>query len=152
MDERTQRYERALVMAVHGISTTLRRLTTVFIEKSSDVYERLLLEKRLWKLNRHSNPYVRMCSRAGLIYISYDYHMTFTCPLQVRSAVFSLVSALCDQIPLFASGNVKLLCSAVLGSLAEDNPVVIGPLWEACLLLITKTEVKKRVLHNRPYC
>ena len=55
--------------------------------------------------------------------------------------MFTLASAVCEQLPQFATENVKILCSTVLGSLAEDDPVVIGSLWEACLLLITKTEV-----------
>ena len=60
---------------------------------------------------------------------------------QIRSSMFTLASAVCEQTPQFAAENVKILCSTILGSLAEDDPIVIGPLWEACLLLITKIEV-----------
>ena len=104
-------------MAVHSLSLILRQVSPDHLSKSSEVYQALLLEKRVWKLARYGNPYV-------------------------RAAVFSLVTALCERTPEFVGENMKVLCSAVLSSLGEDDPVVIGPLWEACLTLITKTEVR----------
>ena len=78
-DERVQRYERAVAMAVYGLGLTLQRLPSDFLERAeasagdgsasgtggaggegdtSISWEALLKEKRIWKLSRHSNPAV----------------------------------------------------------------------------------------------
>ena len=63
---------------------------------------------------------------------------------QVRAATFSLVSTACRQLQELVQSNTKQFCSTVLGSLAESEPVVIGPLWEATLQVVTQTEVWTR--------
>ncbi len=58
-DEREQRYERAVTMALHGLSLTLRRLPKDYIAENRADWEQLLSEKKLWKLSKHQNPFVR---------------------------------------------------------------------------------------------
>ena len=57
-DERTQRYERVVVMALYGLSLTFQRLPDQFIADRREEWEEFVSEKRLWKLTRHDNPYV----------------------------------------------------------------------------------------------
>lgn len=58
-DERLQRYERVVTMAVYGLSLTFQRLPAQLIADRQEDWETFLTEKRLWKLARHQNPYVR---------------------------------------------------------------------------------------------
>ena len=58
-DERVQRYERVVAMALYGLSLTLQRLPDNLISEKREDWETFLTEKRLWKLVRHHNPYVR---------------------------------------------------------------------------------------------
>ena len=58
-DERLQRYERVVTMCLNGLSLALSRLQTQFLAERRGDWENLLAEKRLWKLARHNNPYVR---------------------------------------------------------------------------------------------
>ncbi len=62
-------------------------------------------------------------------------------PPQLRAAVFSLVPVLCQCQPEYFTSKGKLYCSTVLGSLGESEPIVVGPLWEAALMIVAKTEV-----------
>ena len=48
---------------------------------------------------------------------------------------------MCDKLPDFVQQKGKLFSSAVLGSLGEKDPLVVGPVWEAALMIIAKTEV-----------
>ena len=57
-DERLQRYERALVMSIKSLSLTLKKLDMEFLNKKKGSWERVLGEKRTWKLTKHANPSV----------------------------------------------------------------------------------------------
>ena len=46
-------------------------------------------------------------------------------------------------MPEVVQSIAKQFCSTVLGSLGESEPVVIGPLWEAALLVVTHNEVRR---------
>ena len=59
-DERVQRYERAVIMTVYGLSLTLQQLPAEYLIQSKATWEPLLSEKRLWKLGKHQNPFVRI--------------------------------------------------------------------------------------------
>ena len=58
-DERVQRYERAVIMAVCSIRAAFNTLSQAFILEKKKVWEDLLGDKKLWKLARHQNPGVR---------------------------------------------------------------------------------------------
>lgn len=59
-DERIQRYERAVVMAISGIGHTLQQLDKEYLSEVeiSDIWQPFLKENRLWKLLKHNNPLV----------------------------------------------------------------------------------------------
>lgn len=59
-DERVQRYERTVVMAIGGYGYALEKLgRTVEEEGLMEIWRGLVTEKRLWKLLKHSNHSVR---------------------------------------------------------------------------------------------
>jgi hypothetical protein len=60
---------------------------------------------------------------------------------QLRAAAFSIVPVLCQRDPGFVQSKGKLFSTTVLGSLAESDPTVVGPLWEAAIMIVAKTEV-----------
>ena len=59
-DERIERYERAVSMAINGLGYTLRQLGEEYLyeEEVTDIWQGVLKESRLWKLSRHKNPLV----------------------------------------------------------------------------------------------
>jgi len=59
----------------------------------------------------------------------------------VRAALYSVVPVLCLKVPELVQGKARLFCSSVLGSLGERDPIVVGPVWEAALMIVAKTEV-----------
>ena len=61
---------------------------------------------------------------------------------QIRASVFTLIATLAKKLPVFVAANARTLCSLVLGSLSESEPVVAAPLWEAAQLLVTTVEVR----------
>ena len=69
-------------------------------------------------------------------------YLFFPLAYQIRSAVFSLVVAICVHLPFFVSGHPQVLCPLVLGALGEADPLPMGPLWEAAILLLSALEVK----------
>ena len=71
-DERVQRYERAVVMSVYGLSLALQRLEGEELAERQSIWEPLLGGKKLWKLARHQNPYVSgggggVCGASGVV-------------------------------------------------------------------------------------
>ena len=76
------------------------------------------------------------------------YVSIFRLSCQIRSALFSLVVAVCVSLPSFVSGHPQLLCPLVLGALGEADPLPMGPLWEAAILLLSVLEVK---IANEPW-
>lgn len=53
-----------------------------------------------------------------------------------------MVVTLCKHCGAFVSGHARLFCGVVLGSLGEKEPVVVGPLWEAALLVVDINHVR----------
>ena len=55
--------------------------------------------------------------------------------------MYGLITTLCEQLPFFIIERAKLFCTTSLGSLSESDPVVVGPLWEAALMVIGRIRV-----------
>ena len=53
-----------------------------------------------------------------------------------------MVVTLCKHCGAFVTSHARLFCGVVLGSLGEKEPVVVGPLWEAALLLVDLNHVR----------
>lgn len=62
--------------------------------------------------------------------------------LQVRGAFFKAVAALCELTPELVQTEAAQACSAVLLSIEDSDPVVLPPLWEAVLQVISSIEVR----------
>ena len=60
---------------------------------------------------------------------------------QIRAASYGVITALCEQLPFFIKDRAKVFCAAALGSLSDSDPVVVGALWEAALMVIGKVKV-----------
>ena len=60
-DERVERYERAVSMAINGFGHTLKQFDEDYLYGKGvvEVWQGILSEGRLWKLSRHKNPLVR---------------------------------------------------------------------------------------------
>ena len=52
-----------------------------------------------------------------------------------------LVPVVCLRDPDFVEAKGKLYSTSVLGSLGETEPTVVGKLWEAAIMIVSKTEV-----------
>jgi hypothetical protein len=112
-DERVQRYERAVVMAILGLTYAMQRLEKSYLEEpdNREIWLPLIKEKRLWKLIRHSNSLI-------------------------RNAVYSLIIAL-SQHTNYVSENPQRFCPLVLSNLGEGDPSVVKLMWKTTLLLLS---------------
>jgi len=64
-EERVQRYERALCMAVASLKLVFQNLSQDQLSSSQKSWEEFLSEKKLWALSRHSNASVSHQSGFG---------------------------------------------------------------------------------------
>lgn len=53
-----------------------------------------------------------------------------------------MVAALCELVPQLVQTEAARACSAVLLSIDDSDPVVLPPLWEAVLHIISSIEVR----------
>ena len=60
---------------------------------------------------------------------------------QVRGAFFEVVSALCELTPGLVQTEAPRACPAVLLSIDDTDPVVLPPLWEAVLHVLSSIPV-----------
>lgn len=67
----------------------------------------------------------------------------------MRGAFFKVVAALCELIPQLVQTEAARACSAVLLSIDDSDPVVLPPLWEAVLHIISSIEVRPLVQSKR---
>ncbi|KAM9729215.1 E3 ubiquitin-protein ligase listerin [Menidia menidia] len=110
--EREAKYVRMLTSALLGV----RRLLSLLLQS-----DRVALEQRLtqfvssgkfWKYSKHKTP-------------------------QVRGAFFEMVCALCEFTPELAKAEAAHLCPAVLLTIDDTDPVVLPPVWEAVLHVVS---------------
>lgn len=65
-----------------------------------------------------------------------------TCPApQVRGAFFELMCALCEFTSGLVQAEAARVCPAVLLSIDDTDPVVLPPVWEAVLYVVTTIPV-----------
>ena len=62
-------------------------------------------------------------------------------PVQVRGALSEVVSALCQYTPGLVLKEAARASAAVLLSIDDTDPVVLPPLWEAVLHVVTTIPV-----------
>ena len=70
-------------------------------------------------------------------------YLSTTCCVapQVRGAFFEMVCALCEFTPELAQAEAARLCPAVLLSIDDTDPVVLPPVWEAVLHVVSTIPV-----------
>ena len=158
VDERIQRYERAVVMAVKSLGYIFLKLSDEFLDKELDVYEHLFSDKKFWKIVKHENPSVGLFFFSLSLSLSHPPSLPPSLPLlfsyklcmfyssQIRAASYGVITTLCEQLPFFIKERPKLFCTTALGSLSESDPIVVGPLWEAALMVIGRVKVHRALV------
>ncbi|KAM9333735.1 E3 ubiquitin-protein ligase listerin [Pholidichthys leucotaenia] len=111
-EEREAKYMRMLTSSLLGV----KRLLSLLLKD-----DRVALEQRLtnlvnsgkfWKYGKHKTP-------------------------QVRGAFFEMLSALCEFTPGLVQAEATRLCPAVLLSIDDTDPIVVSPVWEAVLHVVS---------------
>uniref|UniRef100_A0A673ANJ4 E3 ubiquitin-protein ligase listerin n=1 Tax=Sphaeramia orbicularis TaxID=375764 RepID=A0A673ANJ4_9TELE len=111
-EEREAKYLRVVTSSLLGV----KRLLSLLPQS-----ERVLLEPRLaellnsgkfWKYSKHKSP-------------------------QVRGAFFEMLCALCEFTPALVQAEAARLCPAVLLTIDDTDPVVLPPVWEAVLHVVS---------------
>ncbi|XP_042355123.1 E3 ubiquitin-protein ligase listerin [Plectropomus leopardus] len=111
-EEREGKYVRMLTSSLLGV----KRLLSLLLQSDRAALEErlahLLNSGKFWKYSKHKTP-------------------------QVRGAFFEMVCALCEFTPALVQAEAARLCPAVLLSVDDTDPVVLPPVWEAVLHVVS---------------
>lgn len=111
-EEREGKYVRMLTSSLLGV----KRLLSLLLQSDRTALEerlaQLLNSGKFWKYSKHKTP-------------------------QVRGAFFEMVCALCEFTPGLVQAEAARLCPAVLLSIDDTDPVVLPPVWEAVLHVVS---------------
>ncbi|XP_073685432.1 E3 ubiquitin-protein ligase listerin [Garra rufa] len=111
-EEREAKYIRLLTSSL----LALKRLLTVLPEQDREVLQerltQLITQGKFWKYSKHKTP-------------------------QIRGAFFELIATMCEHTPQLIQADAARACSAVLLSIDDTDPVVLPPLWEAVLHILS---------------
>ncbi|CAJ1063926.1 E3 ubiquitin-protein ligase listerin [Xyrichtys novacula] len=111
-EERETKYVRMLTSSLLGVK---RLLSLLLPDDRTALEERLanlVSSGKFWKYSKHKTP-------------------------QVRGAFFEMVCALCEFTPGLVQAEAARLCPAVLLSIDDTDPVVLPPVWEAVLHVVS---------------
>ncbi|KAH9381898.1 hypothetical protein HPB48_015382 [Haemaphysalis longicornis] len=109
-EEREAKYHRWLSCALLGLKMVLEYLAPL-PERACSSLDAIIKEPKFWKMAKHKD-------------------------MMVRKSWYSLVSTL-SRVESACSTYGPKLCSLTLGSLAENDPVVAVPIWEAALSVVS---------------
>ncbi|XP_034745446.1 E3 ubiquitin-protein ligase listerin [Etheostoma cragini] len=111
-DEREGKYVRMLTSSLLGV----KRLLSLLVQHDRTAMEErlahLLNSGKFWKYSKHKTP-------------------------QVRGAFFEMVCALCEFTPGLVQTEAARLSTTVLLSIDDTDPVVLPPVWEAVLHVVS---------------
>ncbi|XP_056103772.1 E3 ubiquitin-protein ligase listerin [Rhinichthys klamathensis goyatoka] len=111
-EEREAKYIRLLTSSL----LALKRLLSVLPEQDRELLNerliQLITQGKFWKYSKHKSP-------------------------QVRGAYFELIASMCEQTPQLIQAEAARACSAVLLSIDDTDPMVLPPLWEAVLHILS---------------
>ncbi|XP_056296210.1 E3 ubiquitin-protein ligase listerin [Pseudoliparis swirei] len=111
-EERESKYVRMLTSSLLGV----KRLLSLLLQSDRAALEErlahLLNSGKFWKYSKHKTP-------------------------QVRGAFFEMMCALCEFTPELVQAEAARLCPAVLLSIEDTDPVVLPPVWEAVLHVVS---------------
>ncbi|XP_076024787.1 E3 ubiquitin-protein ligase listerin [Genypterus blacodes] len=111
-EEREAKFLRMITSSFLGV----KRLLTLLPQADRDALDQrlthLVSPAKFWKYGKHKTP-------------------------QVRGAFFEVLSALCQFTPGLVQAEASRLCPAVLLSIEDTDPVVLPPVWEAVLHVLS---------------
>uniref|UniRef100_A0A671VF31 E3 ubiquitin-protein ligase listerin n=1 Tax=Sparus aurata TaxID=8175 RepID=A0A671VF31_SPAAU len=111
-EEREAKYVRMLTSSLLGV----KRLLSLLLQNDRTALEprlaHLVNSGKFWKYGKHKTP-------------------------QVRGAFFEMLCALCEYTPGLVQAEAARLCPAVLLSVDDTDPVVLPPVWEAVLHVVS---------------
>ncbi|XP_034168229.2 E3 ubiquitin-protein ligase listerin [Pangasianodon hypophthalmus] len=114
-EERQAKYMRVLTSSLLALKKLLMSLSISDREALSQRLAHIISQGKFWKYSKHKTP-------------------------QVRGAFFKAVAALCELTPQLIQTEAARACSAVLLSIDDSDPVVLPPLWEAVLHVISSIQ------------
>uniref|UniRef100_A0AAR2ISN4 E3 ubiquitin-protein ligase listerin n=1 Tax=Pygocentrus nattereri TaxID=42514 RepID=A0AAR2ISN4_PYGNA len=114
-EEREAKYMRLLTSSLLALKRLLVMIPQTDREALGEHLAHVLSQGKFWKYSKHKTP-------------------------QVRGAFFEVVAALCELAPQLVEAEAARACSAVLLSIDDADPVVLPPLWEAVLHILSSIE------------
>lgn len=114
-EEREAKYVRVLTSSLLVLKKLLTSLPKSDREALSQRLTHVTAQSKFWKYSKHKTA-------------------------QVRGAFFEAVAALCEFSPQLVHDEAVRVCSAVLLSVDDSDPVVLPPLWEAVLHVLSSVE------------
>uniref|UniRef100_A0A8C1KGM0 E3 ubiquitin-protein ligase listerin n=1 Tax=Cyprinus carpio TaxID=7962 RepID=A0A8C1KGM0_CYPCA len=110
-EEREAKFIRLLTSSL----LALKRLLSILPEQDRELLKerltQLITQGKFWKYSKHKTPQVR--------------------------AFFELIATMCAHTPQLIQAEAARACSAVLLSIDDTDPVVLPPLWEAVLHILS---------------
>uniref|UniRef100_A0AAQ5XRZ8 E3 ubiquitin-protein ligase listerin n=1 Tax=Amphiprion ocellaris TaxID=80972 RepID=A0AAQ5XRZ8_AMPOC len=109
---RDTKYVRMLTSSLLGVKRLLSLLLPEDRVALEEKLAHLVNSGKFWKYSKHKTP-------------------------QVRGAFFEMVCALCEFTPGLVQAEAARLCPTVLLSIDDTDPVVLPPVWEAVLHVVS---------------
>ncbi|XP_052464285.1 E3 ubiquitin-protein ligase listerin [Carassius gibelio] len=111
-EEREAKFIRLLTSSL----LALKRLLSILPEQDRELLKerltQLFTQVKFWKYSKHKTP-------------------------QIRGAFFELIVTMCEHTPQLIQAEAARVCSSVLLSIDDTDPVVLPPLWEAVLHILS---------------
>ncbi|XP_066507230.1 E3 ubiquitin-protein ligase listerin [Hoplias malabaricus] len=114
-EEREAKYVRLLTSSLLALKRLLTLLPQTDREALHERLAQVINQGKFWKYSKHKSP-------------------------QVRGAFYEVIAALCEFAPQLVQAEAARACSAVLLSIDDSDPVVLVPLWEAVLHILSSIE------------
>ncbi|XP_071378047.1 E3 ubiquitin-protein ligase listerin [Centroberyx affinis] len=111
-EEREAKFLRMVTSSLLGVKRLLSLLPQADRQALEERLAHLIAPGKFWKYGKHKTP-------------------------QVRGAFFEVLSALCQYTPGLVQTEAARVCPAVLLSIDDTDPVVLPPLWEAVLHVVS---------------
>ncbi|XP_053188259.1 E3 ubiquitin-protein ligase listerin [Scomber japonicus] len=111
-EEREAKYVRMLTSSLLGVKRLLSLLPQDDRMALEQRLAQLVTSGKFWKYSKHKTP-------------------------QVRGAFFEMVCALCEFTPGLVQAEAARFCPAVLLSIDDTDPLVLPPVWEAVLHVVS---------------
>ncbi|XP_041948451.1 E3 ubiquitin-protein ligase listerin [Alosa sapidissima] len=111
-EEREAKYMRLLTSSLLALKRLLTHLSQADRDALGERLTQLLAQGKFWKYSKHKTP-------------------------QVRGAFFEVVACLCELVPQLVQTESPRVCSSVLLSIDDTDPVVLPALWAAVLHVVS---------------